>query len=108
LGSDEIKTYADGQIEHGRNIDRNIYLLRAVRLMDEKHAFCWDTLVNSRSDLPPVTILDTLLTLGEEGILNAATADTIKAEILRFAGKYHPRGARKLGKEPQDKIPTLY
>lgn len=104
---DKIGTRAEKMVKEGHDVERYVFLQKAVALMKGRGAFCWDTLINARTDIPPMAIINSMLSLGEEGILNAATAEAIRAELLRYVAKIYPKHLRRIGGADQADEPLL-
>lgn len=77
---------ADGKIK-----DHASHIIDAIGLMKREGAFCWDTLINGRADIPPATIISAINEVKEEGAMTAAGKRAICNEALRFY-KIHPHG----------------
>ncbi|MBI5356544.1 hypothetical protein HZB78_02940 [Candidatus Collierbacteria bacterium] len=111
---DELIAFSDTQISNGGDSDRFSYLKAASKMMRKEQAFCWDTLISRRSDIPPTT-LDIAMSTGENGALSGATANAILGDLYSFLGAIHPggrvKGAKFGGENKQDQaafvIPQL-
>lgn len=101
----EVKEYANAQVAAGGDAARLNYLLTACRLMTNKGAFCWDTLISRRSDIPPAALLRSM-DVGEEGVRSGVTTQAILQDILEFVRVNHPgsliRGAKLGGGHHKD------
>ena len=84
--SENLERASDGTKDHAAHI------LGAIELMRREGAFCWDTLINGRADIPPATIVSAINDVKEEGAMTAAEKRAICNEALRFY-KIHPHGA---------------
>lgn len=88
---DKLVEFSITQINKGGDPARFNYLKAASELMRRKRAFCWDTLISRRSDIPP-TALDIAMSIGEEGILDGSTAHAILENLYTFLNTSHPGG----------------
>lgn len=110
----ELIGFSNAQTGGGGDSDRFSYLKAVSEMMLKKKAFCWDTLISRRSDIPPTT-LDIAMSIGENGALSGATATAILGDLYSFLGAVHPgglaRGAKFGGENKQDQtafvIPQL-
>ena len=83
--SDNLERANNGMKDHAAHI------LDAIELMRREDAFCWDTLINGRADIPPATIVSAINDVKEEGAMTASGKRAICNEALRFY-KIHPDG----------------
>lgn len=85
----ELIEFSTTQMGLGGDVGRLSYIKIVCELMKNKGAFCWDTLVSRRSDIPPLS-LDSSMKSGEEGILNGATAHAILEDLYLFLSTTFP------------------
>jgi len=78
------------KIEQGINVDRNEDLKSRAGFMLQKGAFCWETLINGRVDLPPYALLKIIHDMKEEGDMTESTKKKIMLNILRFVKDSSP------------------
>ena len=97
--------HLDGQIKAGKDTARNHALKERVRLMLREKAFCWETLVKGKTDIPPYVLMQMIYGLKEEGNMSASTKDKILERINIFVKELAPRAV--VGEKDADYLPLL-